>query len=411
MAQVPSGAGEGRVVQYIATAGQTVFIYNFKVYADKELTVQYDNATLILTTDYTVQDAGEEAGGTITLVTGAVVDAVITLTGNTIIDRDSVFTNGGDYLAEAINGEYDKLDDITKEMVTDQNGNFRFEVYNPTASTTIPNPESRRGLVWNTEATDLVNTLYDPDDSGGSAAAAAQSAAEALASQIAAAQSAAEALASEIAAAQSALDAANSAASIDLGAVDEDLLPKTDSLWDVGSTTKRWAEIHGDDGIFEGDVSAATFNGSPLHTTPLVAMYSNDEDNKDTGGGSYATPTVATRPLNTELVDEIGITLSGDALTVPAGSYKVDILVSCAYTFATQITLYDTTNSTELARTYKYMEAYDSITCFTVFTLASPAVLEIQMYATTSRADDAMGQESGTDDIKNRYALIRLEKY
>ena len=102
MAQIP---GSARVNQYTATASQTVFIYDYKIYDDDEIKVQQNDDTLTLTTDYTVQDAGEDSGGTITLVTGATLDDTITLTGNSMIERDAVFTAGGDYLASAINGE------------------------------------------------------------------------------------------------------------------------------------------------------------------------------------------------------------------------------------------------------------------------------------------------------------------
>ena len=71
MAQLP---GDARQVQYVATAGQTVFIYDFLIYEDDEIKVQSGTDTLVLTTDYTVQDAGEAGGGTITLVVGAALD-------------------------------------------------------------------------------------------------------------------------------------------------------------------------------------------------------------------------------------------------------------------------------------------------------------------------------------------------
>jgi len=210
MAQIP---GSARVDQYTATGGQTVFTYTYLVYHDDEILVQSGDDVLTLTADYTVQDAGEETGGTITLVVGATAGDIITLTGNSMIERDTEFTNGGDYLASAINGEYDKLDNITKELVTQQESYFKLATYNPAISKIVPNPTSRRGLVWNAAGTALENTDLDPDVA---ATAAAASAAAALVSENNAAASeastAADAIATAADAVQTGLDAAATAA-------------------------------------------------------------------------------------------------------------------------------------------------------------------------------------------------------
>jgi len=183
MAQLP---GDPRYLQYTATASQTVFSYDFIVYADDELIVQSDETTLTLTTEYTVQDAGESAGGTITLVTGATVGDVITITGNSMVERDTTFVAGGDYLASAINGEYDKLDNISSELVTANAEAFKLAKADSAISKVVPTPSAGLGIKWNAGATALIATTYDPDDAQTDSAA---SAAAALVSENAAALS------------------------------------------------------------------------------------------------------------------------------------------------------------------------------------------------------------------------------
>lgn len=87
--------------QLIASfTGQTVFTYSFPIFDETYLSVFkcHDGETpnqftqqLTLGVDYSVQGVGEEAGGTITLTVGAIINDVITLVGTEPIERESVF--------------------------------------------------------------------------------------------------------------------------------------------------------------------------------------------------------------------------------------------------------------------------------------------------------------------------------
>jgi hypothetical protein len=63
--------------------------------------------TLALTTDYTVSGVGVAGGGNITLVTGASVNDVITVTGATPLARTTDFSQAGDFLASDLNTQLD----------------------------------------------------------------------------------------------------------------------------------------------------------------------------------------------------------------------------------------------------------------------------------------------------------------
>jgi hypothetical protein len=68
---------------FVASAGQTVFPFDFPVYAAADLQVlrvrSGTQAVLTLAVDYTVTGAGLQAGGSITLTAGALAGDQITI--------------------------------------------------------------------------------------------------------------------------------------------------------------------------------------------------------------------------------------------------------------------------------------------------------------------------------------------
>jgi len=85
-------------VQYTATAGQTIFPVPFVFLADVDIVVYHTvfstgiTTKLVLTTNYTLTGAGTASGGTMTLVVGAAVNDVITILGETAIDRTTIYS-------------------------------------------------------------------------------------------------------------------------------------------------------------------------------------------------------------------------------------------------------------------------------------------------------------------------------
>lgn len=424
MAQLP---GNARVAQYTATAGQTVFIYGFLIYNDDEIIVQSGETTLTLTTDYTVQDAGEDVGGTITLVVGATVDTIITLTGNSMIERDTVFTNGGDYLAEAINGEYDKLDNITSEITTDQSGNFRLAVYSDTVSKTVPNPSARTALVWDSAGTALENTTYDPDEQVTLATAqvvlceaqtalcvaeTAKCVAETALCVAETAKCVAQtALASGYAtdASDSADDAAASAASIDPDAFGSDLIPDADGTRDLGSTAVRWAEAYSDAMVI---TDTLTVNGIDITGTSPMAQYRHSLAAGSVSGNITAATWTA-RPINTEVIDEIGITLDTNVLTLPAGDYHIHAHLLLSSGNGHVIRLVHNADDTLIDSTvvgYWPSGQYGATELDYIFTLASETAVRFDQYQTSQVNDYAFGYKSALTGYNENYATVTIIK-
>ena len=88
--------------QFTATGGQTIFPYNFEIFADTDIQVLQHvfttgiTTTLILTTNYTVSGVGDPPGGDVTLVVGAAINDKITVIGDTKIQRSADFNQAGE---------------------------------------------------------------------------------------------------------------------------------------------------------------------------------------------------------------------------------------------------------------------------------------------------------------------------
>ena len=98
--------------QYTATSGQTVFPYTFEIAAAGDIKV-LQNGTLIDqgagAGEYAVSGVGVDAGGNVTLVTGATTGDVLTIYRDMALERLTAYTNAGDFLAADVNNDFDRL--------------------------------------------------------------------------------------------------------------------------------------------------------------------------------------------------------------------------------------------------------------------------------------------------------------
>ena len=95
--------------QYSASASQTVFAYTFEVFVKEDLAVEQNGTLLSEGTHYTVSDVGNDAGGNVTLVTGAILGDIITLYRSMAFERLSDYQQNGEFLANEVNSDLDRL--------------------------------------------------------------------------------------------------------------------------------------------------------------------------------------------------------------------------------------------------------------------------------------------------------------
>jgi len=102
-----------RRISYVASGGQTLFPFDFPVYAASDLQVTRSRggaaATLALGTDYSAAGVNETAGGSITLTAPALAGDGIIITGRQPIQRAQVFTNGGPFNALSAEAELNRI--------------------------------------------------------------------------------------------------------------------------------------------------------------------------------------------------------------------------------------------------------------------------------------------------------------
>lgn len=104
-------------VQYTAAPAQTNFAYPWPIITQQDLSVYKtalnsiaNNADLlVLNVDYTVSDAGIQAGGNVTLTQACTGGEVITIERTTAIEKTSYYSNGAPINANDLNADFNKL--------------------------------------------------------------------------------------------------------------------------------------------------------------------------------------------------------------------------------------------------------------------------------------------------------------
>lgn len=116
-----------RRARYVASAGQTSFDVDFPIDSDADVAVYHKVdltgviTLLTLTTDYTVTlDGAAPNTADVDLVTGAAVNDIITVEGETSPARDTDFTTGGDFFAGTVNNAEDRQYSIDQESKRDR---------------------------------------------------------------------------------------------------------------------------------------------------------------------------------------------------------------------------------------------------------------------------------------------------
>jgi hypothetical protein len=86
----------------------TNFAYGYRIFEDADLTVTVDGVIQTLTTDYTVNGAGDDSGGTIDFITAPINLSVVTLSGELAYDRTTDYIQNGGMRADTFDNDHDK---------------------------------------------------------------------------------------------------------------------------------------------------------------------------------------------------------------------------------------------------------------------------------------------------------------
>lgn len=152
--------------EYTSTAGQTVFNYTFKIYANTDLNVyvtpsgQYPDDSTDLTTDYVVDPGtiGDEAGGFITFNSPLNAGDAVTIVSAIPYDRTVDYQNNGDFLPTTVNNDNDRQVSQIKQILEQTGRTLQFQESLQGASTlSLPDPVSQQFMRWKTDLTGLEN--------------------------------------------------------------------------------------------------------------------------------------------------------------------------------------------------------------------------------------------------------------
>ena len=112
-------AEQVRVSPHTGNGSSTNFAYSFKIFTDEELLVVVDDVVMTLTTDYTVNGAGDPTGGSIDFVVAPINLSVVTLSGDLDYKRDTDFIENGGMRSGTVDDDLDKLTILTQQLRRD----------------------------------------------------------------------------------------------------------------------------------------------------------------------------------------------------------------------------------------------------------------------------------------------------
>jgi len=91
---------ENKSNRYVATSGQTIFPYDFRIIDEDHIDVYQQGTLLTITTHYTVDGVGDAGGGNVTLVTGATLNDTVTLLRNVPLTQLTDYVENDAFPAE-----------------------------------------------------------------------------------------------------------------------------------------------------------------------------------------------------------------------------------------------------------------------------------------------------------------------
>ncbi|MBI1326036.1 MAG: hypothetical protein GC136_00165 [Alphaproteobacteria bacterium] len=124
------------LVRYTTNGVQTVFTYPFPVFASEDIRVTINGAVQV--SGYTVQDAGNTGGGTVTFSSAPPLNGVLTIERNLAIERVSDFIESGEFAANAINSELDYMTASIQQVARAQSSMLRYAESEAPANTAMP---------------------------------------------------------------------------------------------------------------------------------------------------------------------------------------------------------------------------------------------------------------------------------
>ena len=131
-------------IQYTGDGAQVLFTYPFPIFTAADMEVYLDATKQA--SGYTVNGAGQSAGGDVTFAVAPATGVRVTLRRRLAIARTSDFQESGEFRSKVINDELDYLTAALQQVSDDGERALRLTATDPTAALTLPDKAARANM-------------------------------------------------------------------------------------------------------------------------------------------------------------------------------------------------------------------------------------------------------------------------
>ena len=149
-------------ISYACGGGVTSFAYPFKIFDEADLVVILRSAagvetTLAITTEYSVDGVGEDAGGNVTTVATYAAGNTLVIKRELAILQETDYIEGGAFQANSHEDALDKGAMISQQLDEEIGRALKLAVSSSYTDIEVPDPAANKYLGWNAAATALEN--------------------------------------------------------------------------------------------------------------------------------------------------------------------------------------------------------------------------------------------------------------
>lgn len=157
-------------ISYNGNGVTTVFSFPYRFLANGDLVVLSVSAagvetTKVLTTDYTLTGAGDDAGGSVTMLVAPASGTRLVIYRDTAVTQETDYISGDPFPAETHERALDRLTMIAQEIDERTGRSLNLSIASPSGiDTELPTPDALKLIGWNADADGLENFAALPSD-------------------------------------------------------------------------------------------------------------------------------------------------------------------------------------------------------------------------------------------------------
>lgn len=140
---------------YTASAAQTTFPYEFRIFAGADLKVYVNSTLKTLTTDYTVTGADSASGGNVVFNTGLTAGDAVAIIRSISYTQSTDYVENDPFPAETHEKALDRLTMLTQQLTEVDDRSVKLSISSTMKNIELPLPGSGEFIRWNSAGTNL----------------------------------------------------------------------------------------------------------------------------------------------------------------------------------------------------------------------------------------------------------------